>query len=292
MKALRNSEKSTQNVSGNVVPCWWPVGPDEDFDLAVVDAGGLLTLHHGKGCLNKCRQHLKELLGRCAQLHNTVVRTELERLVAKVNSDAKVFSDRNGHDTADAFVHCVRDVENYARRACQQVTQSHQPDSSMQERVESWPPLPNATVRPPTIVDAGSSRGQPNEMMAFPPERSHWPNEEVENENQQQRRWGLRGTVPQEENGDQSSELMGAMSQMSVPGSDMASQQATSMGTAPQMSAVVSDRAHEVVEPGDADFEVEYDADSGAGPEPGLEALDENDENGTLSIFIAFFGEI
>ena len=126
----------------------------------------------------------------------------------------------------------MRDVENYARRACQQVTQSHQPDSSVQERVESWPPLPNATVRPPTIVDAGSSQGQPiNEMMAFSPRTC----EEVENENQQQRRWGLRGTVPKEENGDQSSLLMGTVSQKSMPDSDMASEseQAVSMGTAP-----------------------------------------------------------
>ena len=164
---------------GNIVPCRWPVGINEDLDFAVVDASGLLKLHHGKGGQNKARQHLKELWGMsCSKLSNRVFREELERLVANVNNETKVFSQRDDHATADAFVQCVRDVENYARRACQQVARSHQPDSSVQERVESWPPLPNATVRPPTIVDAGSSRGQPiKEMM------------------------GLRGTVPQEENG-------------------------------------------------------------------------------------------
>ena len=76
---------------GNIVPCRWPVGPDEDFDFAVVDAGGLWMLHHGKGGINKCRQHLEGLLDRCSQLHNPVFRNELERLVKKVKIDANFF---------------------------------------------------------------------------------------------------------------------------------------------------------------------------------------------------------
>ena len=96
--------------------------------------------------------------------------------------------------------------------------------------------------------------------------------------------------MPQEENGDQSSQLMGTVSQKSVPDSDMTSEQAMSMGTAPQISAVVCEWAHEVVDPWDPDFEADYDADE-EGPEnkePGLEALDENDENAALSRFMAY----
>ena len=53
---------------GNIVPCRWPVGPNDNFDFAVVDASGLLKLHHGKGGQNKARQHLRELLGKCSEL--------------------------------------------------------------------------------------------------------------------------------------------------------------------------------------------------------------------------------
>ena len=82
---------------------------------------------------------------------------------------------------------------------------------------------------------------------------------EAENENQQ-RRWGLRGSGPQEMmNGAQSSQLMGTAPQESVPGSDMASEQALSKGAVPQMSAVQGDWA-DVVDPWD-----DYDVDEEGG---------------------------
>ena len=65
-----------------------------------MDASGL-----GKGGQSKARQHLKELLGMsCSKLSNPAFREELERLVANVNNEAKVFSQRDDHATADATV--------------------------------------------------------------------------------------------------------------------------------------------------------------------------------------------
>ena len=83
------------------------------------------------------------------------------------------------------------------------------------------------------------------------------------------------------------------MSQKSMPDSDKASEseQAVLMGTAPHtMSADVSDWAHNVVDPWDPDFRVDYDADE-EGPvnnEADLQVLDDNDPTVVLDRFMAF----
>ena len=86
---------------------------------------------------------------------------------------------------------------------------------------------------------------------------------------------------------------MGTVSQKSTPDSDKASEseQAVLMGTAPHtMSADVSDWAHNVVDPWDPDFRVDYDADE-EGPvnnEADLQVLDDNDPTVVLDRFMAF----
>ena len=86
---------------------------------------------------------------------------------------------------------------------------------------------------------------------------------------------------------------MGTVSQKSMPDSDKASEseQAVLMGTAPHtMSADVSDWAHNVVDPWDPDFRVDYDADE-EGPvnnEADLQVLDDNDPTVVLDRFMAF----
>ena len=90
------------------------------------------------------KANVSQTLDRWSHLQNPVYKTALATLVEKVKDGGICFSK----------VQSVREVGNCARIACEHVAQSQQPDSSVQERVESWPPLPNATVRPPTMKPA------------------------------------------------------------------------------------------------------------------------------------------
>ena len=140
----------------NIVPCQRPVGHNEDFDFAVVDASGLLSLNSGKGGQRRARQHFDGFLGMYIHLQDQLYKDELGKTVQKVRAAGICFS--TGSDFGQSFAQTVRVVKEYAW-ACFQVTNpSHQPDSSVQDTVERWPPLPNATVRAPMGVGEGSSR--------------------------------------------------------------------------------------------------------------------------------------
>lgn len=76
---------------GNIVPCQWPVGHNEDFDFAAVDASGLLKLNSGKGGQGKARVNLDGLLGMHTQLQHPAHRDELASRVQKVHAPQYVF---------------------------------------------------------------------------------------------------------------------------------------------------------------------------------------------------------